>query len=107
MKLQIGDRVYKEYYGKIIAVYIVDRVTKTLAICNNEAKFKLEYKDSSNIHPQYSFVKKSETYYKLETPELITRHFRQHSISRIQSFKLEDLANDQLQSIIDVLDADN
>lgn len=49
MKLQVGDKIYKSYYGKFLGVYQVERVTDTIAI-SGSIKFKREYEKSSWIN---------------------------------------------------------
>ena len=104
MELKVGDRIYQQNYGKIYAVFTVERVTKTLAICG-VAKFKREYQSESWIMSAGDTGKWNTNSYSLETPELKEQLFKQNAISKIQKAKLEDLSIEQLKEIIKILNS--
>lgn len=103
MELQIGDKIYQERYNKIIGVFTVERVTKTLAICDKGSKFKREYSDASWIIPAGDTGKWNTIVYQLETPKLKEKLYKQVSISKIRDYKLEDLSIEQIRSIMNIL----
>ena len=103
MELQIGDRIYQENYNKISDVFTVERVTKTLAICDKGAKFKREYSKDSWINSAGDTGKWNTNHYQLETPELKEKLYKQNSISKIRAYKFEDLSTEQIRSIMAVL----
>lgn len=103
MELQIGDRIYQENYNKISRAFTVERVTKTLAICDKGAKFKREYSKDSRINPAGDTGKWNTNRYQLETPELKEKRYKQVSISKIRAYKFEDLSTEQIRSIMAVL----
>lgn len=43
MELQVGDVIYQESYGKIVNIFTIERVTKTLAISGKGVRFAREY----------------------------------------------------------------
>jgi len=103
MELQVGDRIYQENYNKISGVFTVERVTKTLAICDKGVKFKREYSKDSWINPAGDTGKWNTKHYQLETYELKEKLYKQVSISKIRDYKLEDLSTEQIRSIMAVL----
>lgn len=103
MELQVGDIIYQENYNKISGVFTVERVTKTLAICEKEAKFKREYQKYSWINSAGDTGKWNTNHYSLETPELKEKLYKQNSIAKIRAYKFEDLSTEQIRSIMDVL----
>lgn len=107
MELQVGDKIYKENYHRIYGVYTVERVTKTLAICNTGAKFKREYSDGSWIKLAENTDKWNTNHYQLETPELKKKLYKQVSISKIRNYNLEELSTEQIKSIMDILQNTN
>ena len=103
MELQIGDRIYQENYNKISGIFTVERVTKTLAICDKGAKFKREYSKDSWINSAGDTGKWNTNRYQLETLELKEKLYKQVSISKIRAYKFEDLSTEQIRSIMAVL----
>lgn len=103
MELQVGDKIYQENYHEITAVFTVERVTKTLAICDKGAKFKREYSKGSWINSAGDTGKWNTNSYQLETPELKERVYRQVAVSKIRKYKFEALSTDQIRSIMAIL----
>lgn len=101
--LKIGDRIYAESYSKIISVYTVNRVTKTLAFCENEAKFKIEYSDSGYCYKSGNTDKWNSFSYWIENENMKEKWYRQNAISKIRSFKYEDLETNKIQAIISLI----
>lgn len=103
MELQIGDKIYEENYNRILGVFTVERVTKTLAICNKGKKFRRKYSKDSWINHVGSTEKWSTNNYQLETPELKEKLYKQIYISKIRACKFEGLSIEQLRLIMAAL----
>lgn len=101
--IQPGDKVYfrSNYFSTI---YIVDRVTPTLIICNN-TKFR---KSDGNQIPTERY-----SYNSIEvlTPELLNQHrqkvIRGRLVQQFKEIQIDKLTNDQLQQIIQITQIPN
>jgi hypothetical protein len=102
-QLKIGDRIYQENYNEISCVFTVERVTKTLAICNHGAKFKREYSKTSWITTAGDTGKWNTNHYQIETPQLKEKLYRQVSISKIIAYKFDELSTEKIKSIMYIL----
>ena len=82
MNLEVGNRIYRTEFrigadGDISAVYTVERVTNTLAICEKNNRFKREIGNNGRIESFPTDHGWSRPQYELETPELLNRLHRQ------------------------------
>lgn len=100
--LRVNDKIYELRYGKIIRILKVERLTKTIAVCNDDVRFRIEYNrpDWITLIGRDSYSSSS---YELETPELKEKLYCQLSIGKIREFKLEDLSVDKIRSIRQIL----
>jgi len=101
MELQVGDRIYKTHGGKIYGIDIVQRVTKTKAICKI-MEFKREYNSLSNIRAFSSNGWAVESY-ELETPELIATLKKQKAIALITDFNFKSMPIEKLEQILAII----
>lgn len=102
-KLKVGDKIYKESYSKITGVFTVERLTKTLAVCDNDARFKIEYSSSNWIVCAGGEGRWNSSCYGLETPELKEKYYRQNSIHKIRNEKYEDYSTEKIGKIMDII----
>lgn len=100
--LRVNDKIYELRYDKITHIFKVERLTKTVAVCNDDVRFRIEYNrpDWITLIGRDSYSNSS---YELETPELKEKLYRQLSIDKIKQFKLEDLSLDKIRSIRQIL----
>ena len=103
MKLKVGDRVYATNYGKVTAVYVIDRLTKTTAVSKNGHKFKIDYGDSGWINDVGADKWDRNSYY-IETQELRIQYFRQLAYMKIKDADLTNLTITQLKAILDIIE---
>jgi hypothetical protein len=101
--LKVGDRIYQENYNRITKVYTVERITKTLAICDGGGRFKIEYSSPQWINPVGDTGKWNSNSYLMETPELIDKLYKQVAIQKIRNYDLSVLSSEQMRSIIKIL----
>jgi len=101
--LKIGDKIYQQNYGKITGTYTVQRVTKTLAICEGDAKFRIEYNSPNWINSAGNIDKWNTNSFSLETPELKEMLYRQISIMEIRGKKFEEMTTEQIRAIMAII----
>lgn len=101
--LKAGDIIYQLNYGKITGVYTVERVTKTLAICKDGEKFRIEYNSPDWIVSGGNIDKWNTNHFSLETPELKEMLYRQISIIKIREMKFERLSTEQIRAIMAII----
>jgi hypothetical protein len=101
MKLKEGDRIYRCYQGTPTSIMVIERTTKTQAVCGT-TKFRREYSENSWVN-MIGAGSYSLTSYYLETPKLIERYNRVKLLSEVGRIKFENLSNEQLRGIINVL----
>lgn len=101
-KLKVGDRIYCLSITNISYVLIVQRITKTMAICNNGFRFKLDIQENGWCE-EIGRNRFSTNGYYIETPELKEQLLRQEVLYEIQHYKYENLSTDELQSILNII----
>lgn len=105
-ELKIGDRIYVKCYHKIVAIYTVQRITKTMAICENGTKkFKPTYDENSGyIHKMGDTDKFNSFSYYIENEKLVEEKFRMVSLEIIKkAIQSENLSIEQIKSILAIL----
>lgn len=98
-KLKVGDRIYCLSITTILYVLIVQRITKTMAICNNGFRFKLDIQENGWCERNRFSI----NIYHIETHELKEQLLRQEVLYEIQHYKYENLSTDELQSILNII----
>ena len=102
MKLEVGDRIYSHQYSDIDGVYVVERVTDTLAICPNNIKFKREY-TAESVQPAWKRERWSTSFYSIETPELRAQLLRQNALHKIKTTDFSAFSTNKLIDILRVV----
>lgn len=100
--LNVSDKIYRVNYGKITTVYTVERVTKTLAICQSGTKFKREFRP--NICPAWETDSWSSASYELENEGLKEQLFRVRAIDRIRVSDYKGVKTEALKGILKLID---
>lgn len=101
MELQIGDIIYEQDGEKIRIIHKVERLKKTVAICDTEVRFRRKY--SKAIKRAGHVAGWDTSLYVLETPELEDKAYRQFAISRLRNYKYENLTTDNIKSLREFL----
>lgn len=101
--IQPGDKVcFRSNYFSTI--YVVDRVTPTLIICNNIKFRKNDGRKTPSERYQYCYIE-------VLTPELLYKHrqkvMRKHLIQQVKNVQIDKLTNEQLQQIIQITQIPN
>lgn len=105
MELKVGDIIYSLTGGEPTNKYIVDRVTKTQAICGRNVKFKIEFTDRG-------FVERVggngfRVLYKMETPEIKEEFERKCLISKLKyCTDFNKLSKSKLELMVKILESE-
>lgn len=102
-ELKVGDRIYCESYGLIHSIYTIERITPTQAV-SGTTKFKREL--SKNGYAYMIGERGFSSYlYWIETPELIKKHIRQQSLSKIGNTNFKSFSDEKIQQIINIINS--
>ena len=96
-KLEVGDVIYSDNYGRVDAKYVIDRVTKTKA-CAGKLEFKIDVGSWGNVL-RFSTERFQATSYQLATAELDRRYAAGLLTYQVSKGCLNNLTADQLQRI--------
>lgn len=101
-KLEVGDVVYGGYGSRTTeSKYIIDRITKTLAISGLH-RFNIKVGCNGSVYAPGGGVY-SLTRYRVSTPELDEIHFRGQSENRIKSIDFSTLPMEKIKEIIEII----
>lgn len=103
--LKIGDKIYNEQYGTITGLYIIDRLSNTMAFSKN-TKFKLEISNYNTVKRVGDSTWGSGTYF-IATPEIEEKFFRQQTIYKIKNFNFSTLTTDEIRIIKNIISKSN
>lgn len=106
MELKIGDKIYGIQRSKISGVYIVERLTNKMAVCENNLFFIKEYNESTGYVQMVGNNKNAwdRTFYYMETDKLKDQLFLQNAIYQISKFSFDKLSIDQLKAILHIIE---
>jgi len=98
--LEVGDKIAVLFVGKIKRIITIERVTKTLAFCEDK-KFRRSY-DGGRVMvvPHNSF---SATKYKLATDEHFKEYEKFKKLNFIRNFYFSTLSTEKLTKIYNIL----
>lgn len=102
MELKVGDRIYEESYGKVVGIHTVERVTKTMAICERGIRFKLEYVKPDWIN-KIDKARWANESYSLETEQLKEKVFRRKFASKITKIDYDSFPTEKMMKILEIL----
>jgi len=104
-KLFVGAKVYHVGNYAVIGVFKIARTTATQAISDTiDVKFKLEIDANGRVKRIGADQWNMGSYY-LETPELKQKLWRQNAISKCSNADFSKLTNEQLQAILNIINA--
>ncbi|AGO47802.1 hypothetical protein Phi47:1_gp71 [Cellulophaga phage phi47:1] len=98
-KLEVGDKIYNTSHGQINCIHIVERTTKTLAVCKKGARFSINTNDGMARLISSSLW----STYELETPALISRFKVQQNLRYLRDYNFSTISEDQLEFITKTL----
>ena len=100
-QLNEGDKIYTvNFYGKIINVFLIDRVTKSLAF-GNGLKFSINYTGCLKRIPSNSAYNAPDFY--IETPELKHKYKMQKIKGEVSKMNVDNLSEFKLIKIANIL----
>ena len=104
-QLFVGAKIYEVSRGTIQRVHTIVRTTQTQAISDiGDTKFKIELSKTGTVTQLAKDKWDFYTHY-LETPELKQKLWRQNAISKCSNADFSKLTNEQLQAILNIINA--
>lgn len=98
--LNIGDIIYATYYGNVMVVFRIERVTSTMAICGGNRFHRECVRDVKRISKGIDVYT-----YSVETPELKELYFRQEAEKKIKAFDFKKLTTEQINEIMKIIES--
>lgn len=97
--LEVGDKVYSTYLGKVRDLHTIDRVTKTLAISGG-MRFRRDYDFRIYVSGEHF----STCDYKIETPELAKEYFLLQFSRKLAKTDFSKFSEEKMTAIMNLIE---
>ena len=101
--LEVGDKIAVLFVGEIKRIITIERVTKTLAFCEDKKFRRSYYGGRLMVVPHNSF---SATRYELATAEHVERYEKRKKVDFIRNFPFSILPTEKLNQVYNILKQD-